>query len=159
MEAEGRRTERRVVGMEGAQLDGSKTYRLNNGGKIVQGVQFDAAGDRTAYWLFDEHPNDPMLGGGLLAKPRSADNVDHLFERLRHRQTRGASWLGAIAMTLRDIGDIEDAKRLQAKVQACLALVIQPGEGQEGSPLGQQARRQAKRQTAPGRWAKPSAPA
>jgi capsid protein len=52
------------------------------------------------------------------------------------------SWLGAVAMTLRDIGDIEDAKRLQAKVQACLALVIQPGEGRTarrwaaGDPAG-----------------------
>lgn len=126
-----------ISGVEGAQLDPSKTYRLTEG-KIVQGVQFNAAGDRIAYWLFDEHPND-VLGAGLLAKPVAAQHIDHLFERLRHRQTRGVSWLGAVAMTLRDLGDIEDAKRLQAKVQACLALVVQPGEGQEGSPLGQQA--------------------
>jgi capsid protein len=46
-------------------------------------------------------------------------------------------------MTLRDIGDIEDAKRLQAKVQACLALVIQPGDGQDGSPLGSRRPRRA----------------
>lgn len=129
----------RIVGMEGAQLDGSKTFRVNGGGKIVQGVQFDENGERIGYWLFDEHPNDPILGSSLIPRPVVAAHVDHMFERLRHRQTRGVSWLGAVAMTLRDIGDIEDAKRLQAKVQACLALIIQPGEGQEGSPLGQQA--------------------
>ena len=43
--------------MEGAQLDPLRTYKLNDGAKIVQGVQFDSSGDRVAYWLFDEHPN------------------------------------------------------------------------------------------------------
>jgi len=127
----------RVVGMEGAQLDMSKTYRLTNG-KIVQGVQFDAAGDRTGYWLFDEHPNDVVLGQSLASRLVAAEHVDHLYERDRFGQTRGASWMGAVAMTLRDIGDIEDAKRLQEKVQACLALVVQPGEAAAASPLGVQ---------------------
>lgn len=128
----------RVVGMEGAQLDDTKTYRVTNG-KIVSGVQFDTNDERVAYWLYDEHPQDLILGSNLLARPVAAQHVDHLFERLRHRQTRGVSWLGAVAMTLRDLGDIEDAKRLQAKVQACLALIIEPGDGLDGSPLGEQA--------------------
>lgn len=128
----------RVSGLEGAQLDGSKTYRLTGGGKIVQGVQFDGAGERIGYWLFEDHPNDVILGSNLTSRPVPAPHVDHLFERLRHRQTRGVSWLGPVAMTLRDIADIEDAKRLQAKVQACLALLISPGEGQDVSWLGQQ---------------------
>jgi lambda family phage portal protein len=139
----------RVIGMEGAQLDMARTFMLSDGGKVVQGVQFNGDGDRVAYWLFDEHPNDVVFGRSLISKPRDAANVDHMFERLRHRQTRGVSWLGAVAMTLRDIGDIEDAKRLQAKVQACLALVVKPPEGQTGSPLGQQA-------TPPGEDADPS---
>jgi lambda family phage portal protein len=130
----------RIVGMEGAQLDGSRTLRLTAGGKIVQGVQFDAVGDRTGYWLFGEHPNDALLGGGLAPTFVPAQYVDHLFERQRLRQTRGVSWFGAVAMTLRDVADIEDAKRLQAKVQACLALVVAPGEGGgEASPLAEQA--------------------
>lgn len=128
----------RVFGMEGAQLDGNKTLRLTGGGKVVQGVQFDASGERSGYWLYGEHPNDAILGGGLLPSLVPAQYVDHMFERQRLRQTRGVSWLGAVAMTLRDVSDIEDAKRLQAKVQACLALVIQPGEGAEASPLGEQ---------------------
>lgn len=127
----------RLVGMEGAQLDASKNYRLRDGGRIAQGVQYNSAGHRIGYWLFDEHPNDP-LSSGRPAQFVAAQYVDHMFERLRHRQTRGGSWLGAVAMTLRDIGDIEDAKRLQEKIQACLTLIITPGEGQTGSPLGAQ---------------------
>jgi len=128
-----------LIGLEGAQLDANRNVMLRGGGKIVQGVQFDMHGLRTGYWLFAEHPNDPVRGsGGSQSFFVPVDHVDHLFERLRFRQTRGVSWLGAVAMTLRDIGDIEDAKRLQEKVQACLALIVQPGEAQGTSPLGQQ---------------------
>lgn len=126
----------RLVGLEGPQLDMSKTYRLQSG-KIVQGVEYDANAARTAFWLFESHPND-ILGSSLQSKRTPAEHVDHLYERLRFGQSRGASWLGAVAMTLRDVGDIEDAKRLQEKVQACLALIVQPGEGQASSPLGEQ---------------------
>ncbi|WP_413061926.1 phage portal protein [Sphingomonas carotinifaciens] len=128
-----------IVGMEGAQLDTSRNMLLRNGGRIVQGVQFDAHGLRVGYWLYPDHPNDPIRGAGSVQSHFvPVEHVDHLFERLRFRQTRGVSWLGAVAMTLRDVGDIEDAKRLQEKVQACLALIVQPGEAQSGSPLGQQ---------------------
>ncbi len=128
-----------LVGLEGAQLDTSRSLLLRGGGRIVQGVQFDAQGIRTGYWLYPDHPNDPVRStDSAQSRFVPAEHVDHLFERLRFRQTRGVSWLGAVAMTLRDVGDIEDAKRLQEKVQACLALIVQPGESQPTSPLGTQ---------------------
>lgn len=127
-----------ITGAEGPQLDSSKNYMLNGGSKIVQGVQFNGRA-RAGYWLFDENPYDPVRGkASLQSSMVDAAHVDHLFERLRFGQTRGMSWLGAVAMTLRDIGDIEDAKRLQEKVQACLALVVLPGEQPQASPLGVQ---------------------
>lgn len=129
----------RVQGVEGPQIDMMKTFMLRDGGKAVQGVQFNGDGDRVGYWLFDQHPNDVLPGTGLYSHVVPAEHFDHMYERLRHGQTRGVSWLGSVAMTLRDINDVADAKRLQAKVQACLGLVITPGEGQDGSPLGQQA--------------------
>jgi lambda family phage portal protein len=123
----------RLTGMEGAQLDMLKTQ---NDPRIVQGVEFIGM-DRAAYWLFEEHPYDirQFSGVSALSKRVDAAQVDHLYERLRFGQTRGVSLLAPLAMTLRDIGDIEDAKRLQEKVQACLALIITPGEGQGESPL------------------------
>lgn len=125
----------RVHGLEGDFLDHSRTSALTGGGEVRQGVQFDVEGDVTAYWLFDRHPGDQLLGGAALSAPVAAAHVDHVFERLRHGQTRGVSWLSSVALTLRDIGDIEDAVRMQQKVQACLGLVITPGEGGVGSPL------------------------
>lgn len=128
----------RVTGLEGACLDMAKTMRLTGGGKVVQGVQFAEDGQRTGYWIYDDHPNDVVMLKSLTSHLIDARYVDHLFERLRFGQTRGVSWLAPVAMTLRDIADIADAKRLQEKVQACLAMIIQPGEGASTSPLGEQ---------------------
>lgn len=126
----------RLEGMEGDYLDQAKAERLTNGGRVVQGVQFDRDNGRSAYWFFDEHPGDAFFGGGHVSAPTPADHVDHVFERLRFGQTRGVSWLASVAMTLRDVGDIEDAVRMQQKVQACLSLVLTPPEDSSSSPLG-----------------------
>lgn len=49
-----------LVGLEGAQLDTTRNMLLTGGGRVVQGVQFDAQGIRTGYWIFPDHPNDPI---------------------------------------------------------------------------------------------------
>ncbi len=125
----------RIEGLEGDYLDHSRTAATTAGGRIVQGVEFDSHNDRAAFWLFANHPGDVLFGGAGQSAPLAAEHVDHVFERLRFGQTRGVSWLSSVAMTLRDIGDIEDAVRMQQKVQACLGLIITPAEGQSGSPL------------------------
>lgn len=125
----------RIEGLEGDYLDMSRTAATTAGGRIVQGVEFDADRARSAYWLFAEHPGDVLFGASSQSAPTPAEHVDHVFERLRWSQTRGVSWLSSVAMTLRDIGDIEDAVRMQQKVQACLGLIITPGEGNVGSPM------------------------
>lgn len=126
----------RIEGLEGDYLDMSKSQeRMIGAPRIVQGVEFDRDSLRSNYWLFDSHPGGQLLAGSATSHPLAAKHVDHVFERLRFGQTRGVSWLAPVAMTLRDIGDIEDAVRMQQKVQACLGLVITPGDGQTGSPL------------------------
>lgn len=125
----------RLEGMEGDLLDETKLEELANGGRIVQGVEFDRYNDRVAYWLFDRHPGGLSLLSNYLSSAVPAKHVDHVFERTRFGQTRGVSWLAAVALDLKDIGDIEDAVRTQQKVQACLGLVLSPGEEGETSTL------------------------
>lgn len=125
----------RIEGLEGDYLDWSKTEDRPNRGRIVQGVEFDLSNERTAYWLFDRHPGGVALLSSYVSSPIAAKHVDHLFERRRFGQTRGASWLASVVLDLRDIADIEDAFRAQQKVQACLGLVLTPGEGNQASPL------------------------
>ncbi|GAA4220252.1 phage portal protein [Sphingomonas endophytica] len=130
----------RIEGLEGDYLDHSRTGTTTAGGRIVQGVQYDKDRMPSAYWLFTDHPGDLSFGGAAMSAPIAAQHVDHVFERLRFGQTRGVSWLSAVAMTLRDIGDIEDAVRMQQKVQACLGLVLTRDADDlgAGSPLAAQ---------------------
>jgi lambda family phage portal protein len=125
----------RVEGIEGDLLDESKVADLADGGRIIQGVEFDRYNDRKAYWLFDRHPGGLALLGNYQSAAVPAKHVDHVFERTRFGQTRGVSWLAAIALDAKDIGDIEDAVRMQQKVQSCVGLFITPGDDQETSTL------------------------
>lgn len=125
----------RVAVYEGDFLDSSKTFKLNDGGRVVQGVQFDADGIRNGYHLFSEHPGEYLFGGGMTSAVQSAEYIDHVYEELRAGQVRGVSWLGAVITTLRDISDIEDATRLKKKVEACLALVLTRQNDDTASPV------------------------
>ncbi|MAM11662.1 MAG: portal protein [Rhizobiaceae bacterium] len=125
----------RISGLEGDFLDQAKQEDRVDGSRITQGVEFDRAGERSAYWLFDKHPGGSMLLSTFKSSPVDARYVDHLYDRQRFGQTRGVSWLAAVALDLNDIGDIEDAVRMQQKVQACLGLILVPGSGEGTSPL------------------------
>lgn len=135
-EADDKGPDGRVYGLEGDYLDATKTLKTDKG-RIIQGVEF-VGRERAAYWLFDEHPGDVFFPGRHLSRPTPAQHIDHIFERTRWDQTRGVSWLAAVALPLRDIGDIEDAVRLKKKVEACVGMVITPPDGSEGSALAQQ---------------------
>ena len=121
----------RCAVLEGDLLDHTKEIEARDT-RTVQGVEFDSWGDRSGYWLFDSHPGDI---GGFRGNSRrfAAEHVDHVFEALRPGQTRGVSWFAPFAMDLRDGADAEDAMLMKMKVEACLALVLTPGEGQTPS--------------------------
>ncbi len=133
----GKRPDARCRVLEGDYLDHLKNNFVLGDGRIVQGVEFDADGDRAGYWLHPSHPGD--FGGyyGMSARYDAAD-VDHLFEELRAGQTRGVSWFAPVMMTLRDEGDYEEALLMKKKVEACLALILTPPENGASSPLAAQ---------------------
>jgi lambda family phage portal protein len=74
-------------------LDACRNGDLADGGRILQGVEFDAIGRRRAYWLFAQHPGDnavslrPWLDS--IAVP--ASDVAHVYEKQR-TQVRGVPW-------------------------------------------------------------------
>lgn len=128
----------RVRVLEGDLLDDTKSEDRADGSRIVQGVEFDANGDRVAYWILPRHPGD--IGGAWTRSKRfEAANVDHLFEELRAGQARGISWFAPVGMDFRDIGDVEQARLLKEKITACLALVFNAPEGSgPTSPFAQE---------------------
>lgn len=123
----------RIRVLEGDHLDSSKNYPIDSG-RIVQGVEFNKAGDRVAYHLFKEHPGDGLFGAAINSSPVPADTVDHIYDELRAGQTRGVPWLSSVALTFRDIDEIEVATMTKKKLEACLALILTPPDnGDESS--------------------------
>lgn len=119
-------------------LDTSKTLRLPNGGRIVQGVEFDPLGERVAYWLFSEHPGSSMTTSGtLLSMSRRipVDDVEHIFDGERAGQVRAVSWFASIILPAKELDEYGDAQLMKQKIAACLAVITSDPDG-SGVGLG-----------------------
>lgn len=117
-------------------LDTTKdtTSTLPNGGRIIQGVEFDATGQRVAYWLYRDHP-----GAAYGASPQSsripAESVLHIFKSTRPGQVRAPSWFGPVVLRMKDLDEFEDATLVKQKIAACLAVLYQNADG-ANLPIG-----------------------
>lgn len=121
--------------LEGDMVDHTINRRLSGGGEIVQGVEFDAFGRRTAYHMFEEHPGDRFsISAKTTTRRVSADFVDHIYEVLRPGQVRGVSWLAPSASILRDVSDLAEAEVVRKKLEACIAMVIHSAQDDAAPP-------------------------
>jgi lambda family phage portal protein len=122
--------------LEADYLDRSKDYeRGQEGGPIIQGVEFDAIGRRVAYWLFEQHPGNNRTTNNGVSKRVPASNVRHVFYSERPGQVRGVSWLAAAIVNLKELDEYEDAELMRQKIAACFAAFVTDTEG-AGAPLG-----------------------
>ncbi|MBN2204299.1 MAG: phage portal protein [Thermoleophilia bacterium] len=117
-------------------LDTPKTVpRLQNGGRIVHGIETNVIGKRVAYWLFPEHP-----GGALMPTMRSrrvpAESVLHVYRQDRPQQLRGVSWFAPVLLKFKDEDEFEDATLMKQKIAACLAVVTSDVDG-SSAPVGE----------------------
>lgn len=117
-------------------LDTSKDLiQLPNGGQIVQGIEFNAIGQRVAYWLFREHPGS--IRGSYSPSARiPADGVLHLFRGERPGQVRAVSWFAPSLLGWKDLDDYDDATLVKQKIAACLAVFVRDDLDGGGAPLG-----------------------
>lgn len=124
--------------LEGDFLDTGKTERLSDGGFILFGIEFDAAGQRRAYWLFPEHPGEiaSISRARFVSTRVPADHVLHLFRQTRPGQMRGVPDLAPVMLRLRDLDDFEDAEMLKQKIAACFAVFMTQPEGSEAPTTG-----------------------
>jgi len=107
--------------------DGVTTF---GGGRIMQGIEFNAIGQRVAYWLFSEHPGSLFVGSVANAsRSIPASEILHVFKNGRPGQIRGASWFAPVTLTLKDLDDYEDAALMKQKIAACLAAITTDVDG------------------------------
>jgi len=110
-----------------------------NGGYIMQGIEFDAAGQRVAYWMFDHHPGENRLYRSLTSAPIPADEIAHIYYEERPGQIRGVPFGASAMLRLRDFDEYEDAQLIRQKIAACFAAFVTdnkdplPGEVNPGS--------------------------
>ncbi len=88
---------------------------------IEQGIEYDALGNRVAYYLYRRHPGDVSRLATLQSTRVPADEVLHVYRKARPGQQRGVPRLSPVALKLRDLDDYHEAALVKAKVEACFS--------------------------------------
>ncbi len=120
--------------MEPDLLDRRKDQRLDNGGRIIQGVEFNKKGRRVAYWILPEHPGESaafFVNNGPSVRVPATDII-HLFVPLRPKQVRGIPRFAPVLATKRDFADYETNELIRKKGEAAVTAFVIPPEGFEG---------------------------
>jgi len=99
------------------QLDTARITADGSNNEIIHGVEYDAIGKRTAYWMFDEHPgSDRHRARSLTSKRIPASEIAHTFRSQRVGQVLGVPWLTPALQRLRMLDEFEDAQLLRMTI-------------------------------------------
>jgi len=112
-------------------VDESRTAELPDGGYIVNGVEFNAAGERVAYWIMPAKPSDVFASYAAPVRV-PATEVLHVFKPLGVGQVRGVSWLAPVVVPANELDGIVDALAVGVRIAASHAgfLTDQNGTGE-----------------------------
>ncbi|WP_366553320.1 phage portal protein [Aquibaculum sediminis] len=100
---------------------------LAGGGRIRGGIEFDSAGRRRAYHVYEQRPGEGL--GSTATRRIPAADVIHLFEPVTPGQVRGVSRLAPVLLRLHELDAYEDAEAMRHKVQALFAGFIRDTDG------------------------------
>lgn len=111
--------------------DWAKTGKVDNHpqNRVIQGVEFDAIGNRRGYWLFQQNPHADLAW--LDATTRSSfvpsGEIAHFYEPLAN-QVHGVPWLSPVMTEIRDLKDYELSENIRKKIEACMVGMVIPGD-------------------------------
>jgi len=116
------------------QLDESLTRELGGGAFIAAGIEFNAAGERVAFWI---RPFLPTQQFETWAAPVRVDAADvlHLFRPEGIGQIRGLSWLTPIMLKLADLGLLSDSLLKGFQVAALNSVYLIDRDGVPAVPF------------------------
>lgn len=125
--------------LEADHLDHTYNMHLSDGGKVVQGIEFDTLDRVVAYHLWKEHPNE-MIGirdpARRIRVP--ANEILHIFEVERPGQTRGFPKIASSILRMLDLMEYEDAELVRKKFAAYLTFFITSPADDERSVLDEE---------------------
>jgi lambda family phage portal protein len=102
-------------------LDGSRVDRLTR-----DGIEFDSAGRRIAYWLYEKHPADFPTSQSIRVP---SDQVVHLFAATSPGQQRGITRLAPALIPLKELQEYLEAALVRQKVASLFCGYVQTGDG------------------------------
>jgi len=101
-----------------------KNEALSNGNYIRQGIEFNAIGQRVAYWMYRQHPGDAAVLPVVDAQPVRvpASEVLHVYDAISARpgQLRGDPWLTQSLAKLKSFDRYDDAEVVRKETSALL---------------------------------------
>jgi lambda family phage portal protein len=109
---------------------------IGGGARIRAGIEFNGAGQRTAYWVMRDRPGDPLTPLRLEPLRLPATDCLHLFKPLAAGQLRGITWLAPVLLRLHELDQFEDAALVKAKVAALFTGFITDPDGTAGGLAG-----------------------
>jgi len=101
-------------------------------GHVMEGVQFDEDGHRTAYWLFSYHPGGVLIlnpRGGIVSQAVPAEQIMHVYRVLRPGQVRDIPWLAPVMMALRTWTITATPSACGRRSRPCVTAVRHPAGG------------------------------
>lgn len=95
---------------------------IPDGNWVREGIEYNAIGQRVAYWLFPEHPGSTRrMARQYLSRRVPASEILHVYRQDRPGQMRGVSWFAPVALAMQDLADAQDAHLMRQKIAACFA--------------------------------------
>ena len=108
------------------QLDVDNYPGLPSGNIIRSGIELNKIGQRTAYWMWKNHPGDKqpstIIYNEVVRIP--AEGVLHIYEPNRPGQLRGVSEMASVIAKLRNVADYDDAQLLRQNLANMFTLFI-----------------------------------
>lgn len=101
-------------------VDDQKNQRLPNGHQIKMGVELDAYGRPTAYWIKQNHPGDTDFATISVHKAVRvpADRIIHFYTQERAGQTRGEPALAPVMSAIKMLNGHREAELVAARMSA-----------------------------------------
>lgn len=114
-----------------------KHFKTRSGNEVRAGIEFNALGQRVAYWMYARHPGDPTKANAsyntLNRVP--ASDVLHIFEPTEAGQLRGVPRLAPVLLRLKSLDNYDDAVLFRQEVSNLFAGFIKKPAREGQQPL------------------------
>lgn len=103
-----------------------KNFRTRSGNLVRAGIEFNAIGQRVAYWMYSSHPGDTVTNSYTYNTLHRipASEVLHIYEPTEAGQLRGVPRLAPILLRLKSLDSYDDAVLFRQEVANLFAGFI-----------------------------------